>query len=90
MNDGLRLGAKPQVVKAGLRRGIPRRELVVCGDVVWLEGSEVPFVVKAIKSRGTVAVLSPDGSMTEVSARRIRKYWPRPGIVLWVGKVGTR
>lgn len=90
VNAGVRLGPKPQVVPAGCRRGIPRRELVACGDLVRLEGDGRLAVVTAIKSRGTVACVRPDGVVTEVSARRIRRYRPRPGIVLWAGGGGAR
>ncbi|HEY8414206.1 MAG TPA: hypothetical protein VIK99_00390, partial [Thermaerobacter sp.] len=90
VNAGVRLGPKPRVLRAGERRGVPRREVVACGDLVWLEGEGQPVVVTAIKSRGTVACVRPDGSTTEVGAHRIRKHWPRPGIVLWAGGGGAR
>ncbi|HEY8415284.1 MAG TPA: RNA-guided endonuclease IscB, partial [Thermaerobacter sp.] len=59
VNTGVRLGPRPQVLRAGERRGVPRRELVACGDLVWLEGEGQPVVVTAIKSRGTVACVRP-------------------------------
>ena len=90
VNAGVRLGPRPQVLRAGMRRGVPRTELVACGDLVWLEGEGRPVVVTAIKSRGTVACVRPDGAVTEVSARRIRRHRPRPGIVLWARRSGAR
>ncbi|HEY8416138.1 MAG TPA: RRXRR domain-containing protein, partial [Thermaerobacter sp.] len=88
VNAGVRLGSRPQVLRAGMRRGVPRTELVACGDLIWLEGESRPVVVTAIRSRGTIVCVRPDGTVTEVSARRIRKHRPRPGIVLWAGGGG--
>jgi len=83
VNAGVRLGLKPQVLRAGRRNGVPRRELLACGDLVWLEGVRGPLLVKAVKSRGTVACMRPDGSVVEASPRRVVRSWPRPGVVLW-------
>lgn len=89
VNGGIRLGLRPQVLRAGERKGVPRREVVACGDLVWLEGERQPAIVKAIKSRGTIAFVRADGSTAELSARRICKHWPRPGFVLWAGRGGA-
>jgi hypothetical protein len=83
VNAGVRLGPKPRVLRLGQRRVVPRRELLVCGDVVWLEGEHGPLVVKAVKSRGTVVCLRPNGSVAGASPRRVVRSWPRPGVVLW-------
>lgn len=83
VNAGVRLGPRPRVLRAGQRKGVPRRELLACGDLVWLEGERGPLVVKAIKSRGTVVCLWPGGSVVEASPRRVVCSWPRPGVVLW-------
>lgn len=83
VHAGVRLGPRPQLLRLGQRKGVARRELLVCGDLVWVVGGPLPLVVKAVKSRGTAACVRADGAVVEVSVRRIRQHRPRPGVVLW-------